>query len=53
MDLTKIDCEDGMWMKLDKDHAQRRALVLVVVKLLVLLPEKLGTVTNVFFLTQY
>lgn len=48
MDLTKIDCEDGMWVKLDKDHAQQRALVLVMVKLLVLLPEKLGTVTNVF-----
>jgi len=39
VDLGEIVCKDGRWVKLAQDYAQRRALVLEMSKLRVLLPE--------------
>jgi len=35
----EIGCEEGRWMELAEDHVKWWALVLVVLKLCVLLPE--------------
>ena len=40
MDLREIGCEDGRWIELAQDRVQWQALVLVVLNLLVLLPER-------------
>jgi hypothetical protein len=40
MDLTETGCEDGRWMELAEDRVQWRALVLAVLNLRVLLPER-------------
>jgi hypothetical protein len=39
MDLREICCEDRRWMELAQDRVQRRAFVLAVSNLRVLLPE--------------
>jgi hypothetical protein len=39
IDLTKIGCKDGRWLKLVQDHVQQWALVLAVLNLPLLLPE--------------
>jgi hypothetical protein len=40
MNLRKSFCDDGRWMGLAQDRVQWRALVLAVLKLRVLLPER-------------
>jgi hypothetical protein len=40
MDLMEIGCDDGMWMELAQDRVQWWTLVLAVLNLRVLLPEK-------------
>jgi len=40
MDLREIGCEDGRWMELAQDRAQQQALVLVIMNLQVLLPQR-------------
>jgi hypothetical protein len=40
MDLRELGCEDGRWMELAQDRVQWWALVLAVLNLRVLLPER-------------
>ena len=40
MDVREIGCEDGRWIELAQDRVQWQALVLVVMNLLAVLPEK-------------
>jgi hypothetical protein len=49
MDVREIGCEDGRWMELAQDRVQWRALVLAVLNLRVLLPEKRLEATALFF----
>jgi hypothetical protein len=39
MDLMQVGCEDGKYMEVAQDNIQWQALMLLVLKLQVLLPE--------------
>jgi hypothetical protein len=39
MDLREIGCEHGRWMELVENHVLWKALILVVLNLLCLLPQ--------------